>query len=358
MYNYNYSDYLMHHGIKGMKWGVRRFQKKDGSLTSAGKKRYSDDSDSTKKTEEQSEAKQRKGLSDKQKKAIIIGASVVAAYGAYKFIDSGKATQMIAKGKAALGKDISFNKNPELARKDLSADDIMNKVVGRINPEYGRLGTKQNCKRCTYAYEMSRRGFDVKATRSVGSTGQNTFGTFNATHDEQYSRFKLKVDSLLDKKSTFDIETDKNLSRMKVRDKYFAKDVWTKADRDKYHNARKSAWKIDQLAVDLMGETVSKKSDSYTKDIFQSIAKHPNGARGELAIKYRVKGLDIDLGGHSVAWEMVNNHPVIFDCQTGKKHNIASFEKEFGELLYGASITRLDNKDLNEEFLRRWLRNA
>ena len=34
---------LYHHGIKGMKWGIRRFQKKDGSLTPAGKKRYSDD---------------------------------------------------------------------------------------------------------------------------------------------------------------------------------------------------------------------------------------------------------------------------------------------------------------------------
>lgn len=33
---------LYHHGIKGMKWGVRRFQRKDGSLTSAGKKRYYD----------------------------------------------------------------------------------------------------------------------------------------------------------------------------------------------------------------------------------------------------------------------------------------------------------------------------
>ncbi len=33
---------LAHHGIKGMKWGVRRFQKKDGSLTTAGKKRYAD----------------------------------------------------------------------------------------------------------------------------------------------------------------------------------------------------------------------------------------------------------------------------------------------------------------------------
>lgn len=33
-----YNDYLMHYGIKGMKWGVRRYQNKDGSLTDAGKK--------------------------------------------------------------------------------------------------------------------------------------------------------------------------------------------------------------------------------------------------------------------------------------------------------------------------------
>lgn len=52
MWTYNYSDELYHHGILGMRWGIRRYQNKDGTLTSAGKKKRRIKNQSTSKKEE------------------------------------------------------------------------------------------------------------------------------------------------------------------------------------------------------------------------------------------------------------------------------------------------------------------
>lgn len=37
---YENTQYLVHHGIKGQKWGIRRYQNEDGSLTAEGRERY------------------------------------------------------------------------------------------------------------------------------------------------------------------------------------------------------------------------------------------------------------------------------------------------------------------------------
>lgn len=44
---------LYHWGIKGMKWGVRRYQNKDGSLTNAGRKRYASETEKLKAREKE-----------------------------------------------------------------------------------------------------------------------------------------------------------------------------------------------------------------------------------------------------------------------------------------------------------------
>ena len=59
---------LTHHGIKGMRWGVRRYQNADGTLTDAGKKRYASDMDKLKQQEKTLKTKiKQKEKTDKNK---------------------------------------------------------------------------------------------------------------------------------------------------------------------------------------------------------------------------------------------------------------------------------------------------
>ena len=72
------SDELCHYGIKGQRWGVRRFQEEDGSLTPAGKERYADDSDSNEK-QIQNEKQDTKNNTIFTKRNIAIGATAAVA---------------------------------------------------------------------------------------------------------------------------------------------------------------------------------------------------------------------------------------------------------------------------------------
>lgn len=96
-----YSAELYHHGIKGQKWGLRRFQQENGTLTSAGRERYADAiaksaanvSGSTKKSGSSAGSSQRKEKLKKIAKAAAITAGTAAvAYGTYKLAKSGALT--------------------------------------------------------------------------------------------------------------------------------------------------------------------------------------------------------------------------------------------------------------------------
>lgn len=71
------AKYIAHHGVKGQRWGVRRFQNEDGSLTSAGRKRYDVNDDGTANLK----GKYRSNQNIKGTVKTLIGASVATSAG-------------------------------------------------------------------------------------------------------------------------------------------------------------------------------------------------------------------------------------------------------------------------------------
>ena len=142
-------DFLSHYGVKGMKWGVRRDKelaaKRKSAKREAEAKEYDklarnynarlkdltsipnhDKSEAKWLTSQRDKAKRDaesarsgEGLSPKQKqllKGVAIAGGVLAAYGAYRVVNSGEMNRQIMKGKALLeGRgDIPFLKNDDL----------------------------------------------------------------------------------------------------------------------------------------------------------------------------------------------------------------------------------------------------
>lgn len=318
---------LIHYGVKGMKWGVRKdrepstrrkakidkFQSKADTYQQAIDKlnldvptnalaRYGQNR-KRKALEKERDYNQknadavRAGKLTTNQKYVLAVAAVLAAYGGYLAVESGEASRLISKGKNLLeNKSFSTNwkKNENLAKKFTDPDDILNNVVKNLNPDYGSVGTKNNCRRCTYAYELARRGYDVKATRSIRSLGQNEAG-------------QSKI----------------------------VKNV-VAAPGQMYAGSEK---------------IIKPESGSLSSGILKSLRNEPDGARGELNLFWKMGG------GHSVAWEIVNGRPVIFDAQEGTKYSSTEEIVNLGLKAMKAGYTRLDNQTINMDAIGRWVKN-
>lgn len=116
---------LQHFGIKGMKWGVRRYQNKDGSLTPAGKKRY-DESD---------EEREKKEKSKKRKVKVATAAVATAAVAT---------TAAMNKDKIKKGSEfVNAKKPPKGEKKEATVEDYKESLKKTQSADKALQGIKE-----------------------------------------------------------------------------------------------------------------------------------------------------------------------------------------------------------------------
>lgn len=122
---------LYHHGIKGQKWGVRRFQNEDRTLTPAGKERYGKGKSGKSGGENKNSAINSDTAKKVAKTALAVAGTAAVAYGGYKLANSDMGREFLAsmRMRAALAKEASFL---SLRKMDI---DKMEEKIGRLKKE-------------------------------------------------------------------------------------------------------------------------------------------------------------------------------------------------------------------------------
>lgn len=245
---------LYHYGVKGMKWGVRRYQNKNASLTKAGKERAKKTQSDTDKKSERDHSK-----SNKTPLALFLmraGVNITTSNPAGMAYDLATLAQT---GKSYVKAQIYKNERKELKvdkktgfyRK--KAEMTVYQDAARVNPLVHNFdkNTKNNCMLCTATYDLRRRGYEVTAKKA-------SYGYMPEDIKAWYPKAKLRTVTGLNDKS-------------------------------------------------------KPSTKATTEKLVKTLTNQGEGARGNLVVKW--KGV---AGGHSVAYEVNNGQLNIIDAQTNR----------------------------------------
>jgi hypothetical protein len=184
-------QWLCHHGIKGQKWGVRRYQNKDGSLTELGRKRY---------------LKSRYGMSN---------FSGIYRGGLNNFISEQHYTYTDERGVNHF-KDVIDLKDDRINNDYIDdPSTAFSKHYTKVNPMYGKqTGTVNNCTKCAAAMIMAKKGYDFEAGRSWdGGSGAFDYwfdGGERNTYDDAFSAISGVVKTKSGSYGTIDFRNKMN----------------------------------------------------------------------------------------------------------------------------------------------------
>ena len=317
------TSYLMHHGVKGQKWGVRNWQYQDGSLTPAGRLHYGygvnaiGNPNTVPENNDGSDTSELKRL----KRSRLLAVALLPITPTYSVRVLSITSKRIKEGKQAIKEEelertrISQIKSidPEtgfhLKEREFTKDEDMKAV----NPGYKNfdVNTKQNCMLCTMTYELRRRGYDVMANKALE-------GYYSDYTKEIFPKAKSKTIGI-SFKSNDDPAYDKFVDKVN-KDSVYKQEV---------AEIRKKAF-------------YGLNSDISKKVVSDILSKQKDGARGNMTITYP------NWGGHSVAYEVDNGKVVIRDCQSGTK------QEPIQQLRYAIGVTyyRTDNVDFDKDRVR------